>query len=144
MKFRGSVDECLPAVRFLEGLPTRQLRVVSQLSTPLELPAGTALAEEGTTGREFFMVLAGEVEVSRGHRLVATRGPGSHLGEIALLEHCPRTATLVAKTPVSVAVASQGEFASMLLLVPEIAERLDASTTHRLAELTDPRLAPRT
>ena len=48
------------------------------------------------------MVLAGEVEVSRGNRLIATRGPGSHLGEIALIERCPRTATLVAKTSVSV------------------------------------------
>ena len=135
MRFRGSVAEGLSAVQLLEGLPAKQLRVVSQLSTPLELPAGTALAEEGTTGREFFMVVAGEVEVSRGHRLVATRGPGSHLGEIALLERCPRTATLIAKTPVSVAVASLGEFASMLQLVPAIAVRLDASTTQRLAEL---------
>jgi CRP-like cAMP-binding protein len=144
MQFRGSVGACLPALQLFEGLPTKQLRVVSQLSTPLELPAGTALAQEGTPGREFFMVLAGEVEVSRKHRLVATRGPGSHLGEIALLERCPRTATLVAKTPVSVAVASQGEFASMLQLVPEIAERLDASTTQRLAELADPEWMPRT
>jgi CRP-like cAMP-binding protein len=138
MKFRGSFGEGLSAVRLLEGLPAKQLRVVSQLSTPLELRAGTALAKEGTTGREFFMVFEGEVEVSQGQRLVATRGPGSHLGEIALLEGCPRTATLVAKTPVSIAVASRGELASMLRLVPAIAERLDASTTRRLAELADP------
>ena len=43
------------------------------------------------------MIFAGEVEVVHGNRLIATRGPGSHLGEIALLERCPRTATLVAK-----------------------------------------------
>ena len=138
MTFRGSVSESFATVQLFEGLPTKQLRLVSQLSTPLELPAGTALAEEGTTGREFFMVFAGEVEVSRGHRLVATRGAGSHLGEIALLERCPRTATLVAKTPVSVAVASRGEFATLLHLVPAIGERLDASTTQRLAELANP------
>jgi len=138
MTFRGSVSKSFPTVPLFEGLPTKQLRLISQLSTQLELPAGTTLAQEGTPGLEVFVVLAGEVEVSRGHRLVATRGPGSHLGEIALLERCPRTATLIAKTPVSVAVASQGEFTGMLQLIPEIAERLDASTTHRLAELADP------
>ncbi len=121
-----------------EGLPAKKLRVVSQLSTPIELPAGTALAQEGSTGREFFMLLDGEVDVIRAQRLVATRGPGSHLGEIALLERRPRTATLVAKTPVLVAVANRGEFDNLLHLVPEISERLDATMTRRLAELVTP------
>jgi len=137
MTSRGSVSPSFSTVQLFEGLPTKQLRLVSQLSTQLELPAGTTLAHEGTPGLEFFMVLAGEDEVSRGQRLVATRGPGSHLGEIALLERCLRTATLIAKTPVSVAVASRSEFTGMLQLIPEIAERLDASTTHRLAELAE-------
>jgi CRP-like cAMP-binding protein len=135
MRSRGSVGERLAALQLFEGLPARQVRSVTQLSTAIECPAGTILAREGRTGREFFMLLAGEVEVIHGNRLVATRGPGSHLGEIALLERCPRTATLVAKTPVSVAVATSGEFTSMLQLVPEIAERLDASMVERLTQL---------
>jgi len=135
MKSRGSVPEPLATLQMFEGLPAKRLRSVSHLSTPVERPAGTTLAEEGTTGREFFMLLAGEVEVIQGHRLVATRGPGSHLGEIALLEHRPRTATLIAKTPVTIAVASTGEFTTMLQLVPEIAQRLHASTTQRLTQL---------
>ena len=135
MRNRGSVDERLAALQLFEGLSARQARSVAQLSTPVECPAGTTLAEEGTTGREFFMLLAGEVEVVQGHRLVATRGPGSHLGEIALLEHRPRTATLIAKTPVTIAVASTGEFTTMLELVPEIAQRLHASAIQRLTQL---------
>jgi CRP-like cAMP-binding protein len=135
MKSRGSVPEPLATLQLFKGLPAKQLRSVAHLSTPVERPAGTTLAEEGTTGREFFMLLAGEVEVIHGHRLVATRGPGSHLGEIALLEHRPRTATLIAKTPVTIAVASTGEFKTMIHLVPEIAQRLHASTTQRLTQL---------
>ncbi len=138
MRFRRVISDDLSALPLFDGLPASDLRVLSSLSTPLELPAATTLAREGTSGAEFLMVLAGEVEVSRGSTLIATRGPGSHLGEIALLERCPRTATLVAKTPVSVAVANRGEFTTMLRLMPEIAERLDASTTQRLAELAEP------
>jgi CRP/FNR family transcriptional regulator, cyclic AMP receptor protein len=132
------VDADLGEMPLFEGLPTKTLRVVSQLSTPIELRAGTALAREGTTGREFFMLLDGEVDVIRARRLVATRGPGSHLGEIALLERRPRTATLVAKTAVLVAIANRGEFDTLLQRVPEISERLDATMTRRLAELATP------
>jgi CRP-like cAMP-binding protein len=138
MKVRTSVDEHLDDMPLFKGLPTKKLRVVSQLSTSIELPAGATLAREGTIGREFFMLFDGEVEVIRADRLVATRGPGSHLGEIALLEGRRRTATLVAKTPVLVAVTSRGEFAGLLQLVPEISERLDASMNQRLAELVAP------
>jgi CRP-like cAMP-binding protein len=138
MRIRTPVDEYLGEMPLFEGLPTKKLRVVSQLSTSIELPAGTALAREGTTGREFFMLFDGEVEVIRADRLVATRGPGSHLGEIALLERRPRTATLVAKTQLLIAVASRGEFTSLLQLVPEISERLQASMNQRLAELVAP------
>ena len=135
MNCRRCVADNLASVQLFEGLSAAQLRGLSQLSTLVELPAGATLAREGSTGREFFMVVAGEVEVIRGHELVATRGPGSHLGEIALLERCPRTATLVAKTHVSVAVANSGEFAAMLRLVPTLAERLYASTTQHLIHL---------
>ena len=135
MRMRIPVDRYLRDMPLFEGLSAKKLRVASQLSTSIALPAGTALTQEGTTGREFFMLFDGEVEVIRADRLVATRGPGSHLGEIALLERRPRTATVVAKTPVLVAVTSQGEFASLLQQVPKISERLNASTTRRLAEL---------
>jgi CRP/FNR family transcriptional regulator, cyclic AMP receptor protein len=138
MRIRTPVDEHLGEMPLFAGLSTKNLRVVPQLSTSIDLPAGTALAQEGTTGREFFMLVDGEVEVIRTDRLVATRGPGSHLGEIALLEGRPRTATLVAKTQLLIAVASRSEFTSLLQLVPEISERLHASMHQRLAELVAP------
>ncbi len=135
MKARTRVNEHLARVDLFDGLNQRDLQVVAQLSTTLNLPAGTALAQQGTPGREFFVLLAGDVEVIDGDRLVATRGAGSHLGEIALLERRPRTATLVAKTPVTVAVADRREFASMIQQLPQVRRKLDASKTARLAEL---------
>ena len=43
------------------------------------------LIREGERGREFFVIVSGEVEVRRKGRKVATLGPGSFVGEIALL-----------------------------------------------------------
>jgi CRP/FNR family transcriptional regulator, cyclic AMP receptor protein len=135
MRTRTRVNEHLARVDLFDGLNQRDLQVVAQLSTTLNLPAGTALAQQGTPGREFFVLLDGDVEVIDGDRLVATRGAGSHLGEIALLERRPRTATLVAKTPVTVAVADRREFASMIQQLPQVRRKLDASKAARLAEL---------
>jgi CRP-like cAMP-binding protein len=132
--FRRSPDtEDLAQIPLFEGLSARELELVARLSTPVKVDAGQVLAQQGDTGAEFFVVLAGEVDVVRRGELIATRGPGSHLGEIALLGARPRTATLVASTPVTARVASQREFAGLVASVPAIAERLEATMQERLA-----------
>ena len=130
---RSPVTEGLAHVPLFEGLTEKELGLVARLSTPVTVPAGQVLAEQGSAGAEFFVVLAGEVDVVRQGELIATRGPGSHLGEIALLAARPRTATLVASTPLQTRVASQREFSSLLAAVPMVAERLQASMAERLA-----------
>ena len=132
--FRSApIDHELARVPLFADLSKKQLSLASRLSTPLDLPAGHLLARQGSVGAEFFIVLHGHVEVVRGGDLVATRGPGSPLGEIALLGARPRTATLIAQTPVHARVASQREFAGLLAEVPEISRRLHAIMVERLA-----------
>ena len=118
------IEEQLAQVPLFEGLSKKELKLVSQLATPLEEPEGTVLVREGATGHEFIIVLDGEIEVRKGDRVIATRGPGTYVGEIALLDHRPRTATVVAKTPVSIEVIGQREFAGLLSEVPEISQKL--------------------
>ena len=74
--------------------------------------------------------------------MVAERGAGSYVGEIALLDHRPRTATVVAKTPVAIEVIGQREFAGLLAEVPELSQQLLATVARRLADLdAEPRLS---
>jgi CRP/FNR family transcriptional regulator, cyclic AMP receptor protein len=80
-------------------------------------------------------VLEGEVEVRQGDRIIATRGPGECVCEIALLDKRPRTATVVATTPVSVDGLSRREFVSLLAEAPELSEQLLATMAQRLADL---------
>jgi CRP-like cAMP-binding protein len=56
--------------------------------------------EQGAAGDAFYAIGSGQVDVLRDDELVATLGPGDHFGEIALLEHVPRTATVAARTAV--------------------------------------------
>ena len=139
MFHRASSDGELSRSPFCAGLDRRQVAVVSQLSTPVSLRPGRVLVRQGSVGAEFFVVLDGYVDVIRGDELLASRGPGSPLGEIALLGARPRTATLVTRSEVRARVVSQREFFGLLAEVPEVSRRLRATMAQRLA--ASPRLA---
>ena len=85
-------------------------------------------------GREFYVVVEGEIDVRRGKRRVAQLGAGSFVGEIALLSRSPRTATVVATTPLRVLAIAGRDFVELLDGIPELwlkvartlADRVDA------------------
>jgi CRP/FNR family cyclic AMP-dependent transcriptional regulator len=136
------IDEQLAAVPLFEGMSKKQLRRISSLMTRIDRPAGQVLTTEGQQGCEFFIVLEGEVEVRQGDRVIATRRAGEYVGEIALLDRRPRTATVVATTPVSVEVLSRSEFVSLLAEAPELSEQVMATMAMRLAALETPGARP--
>lgn len=131
------IGEELARVPLFEGLSRKELELVAQLSTYLEEPAGTVLTREGAPGQEFIVVLEGEIEVTRNGEVIATRGPGTYVGEIALLDHRPRTATVTAKTPVKIEVIGQREFAGLIAEVPEISQKLLPTMAKRLADIDE-------
>ncbi|MFI5046945.1 MAG: cyclic nucleotide-binding domain-containing protein [Acidimicrobiia bacterium] len=131
------IEEQLARVPLFEGLSNKELRLVAHLSTYLEEPAGTVLTTEGEAGHEFIVVLEGEIEIRHGDTVIATRGPGTFVGEIALLDHRPRTATVVTKSPVKIEVIDQREFAGLLAELPEISQKLLPAMAKRLADLED-------
>jgi CRP-like cAMP-binding protein len=135
MTDRGSIDEQLARVPLFHGLTKNQLSRISNLMTTLDEPAGRVLTTEGETGREFIIVLEGEVEVRHGNHVIATKGAGEFFGEIALVDNRPRTATVVAKTPVTIEVLHRGEFGSLLAQLPELSAQIMATMAQRLAEL---------
>ena len=77
---RFHAADATAAIPLFEGLSKKERRLASRLSTPIAVPAGAMLTQQGAQGTEFFIVLEGEVEVFQGGQVVATRGPGSPLG----------------------------------------------------------------
>jgi CRP-like cAMP-binding protein len=130
-----SREDQLARVPLFKGLSHRQLRDISGLMTPIDLEAGATLTRQGEIGREFLIVLEGEVEVTRDGTSVATRGTGDYVGEIALLDERPRTATVTAKTDVVAEVLDRREFTALLEKSPDIASQIMATMAQRLADL---------
>lgn len=122
-----------------EGLSRKQLMHLARLSDDLDVPAGAVLCTEGSRGKEFFVIVEGEAEVTRGGRRVATVGPGDFFGEIALLERVSRTATVTAATPLRFFVISANAFKAVLDTDPTIEYKLLRALARRvLSTSADP------
>lgn len=99
----------------------RELRRVAAIAELREVASGATLIREGEPGREFAVILAGEVEVRRRGRKVRTLVPGDWFGEIALLSGGERTATATATRPTRLLVIRGGMFRTLLEHTPSIA-----------------------
>jgi CRP-like cAMP-binding protein len=102
------------------------------LADTVELPAGRHLLDEGRLPHEFFVILEGEVEVLHEDQRLATLGPGDFFGEIALIQHGRRTASVVTSAPTSLAVMSPTSFDAMRRQLPRVAERIDGAIRERM------------
>ena len=94
--------------------------------------AGDRLTEEGERGREFFVLIEGDVAVRRGGRKLAELGPGDWFGEIAVLTYKPRTATVTATSSVRLLVIGDRAFRQVVETRPRIALNVLRSVAARL------------
>src|SRR4051794_31460035 len=134
IKHRDAVVARLASIPLLRGCTTRQLTDIASLTTQIPVAAGTVLIEQGRLGTDFAFILDGTAVVLHDGEPVAQLSAGDHYGEIALLDDGPRTATVVAQTPMTIAVMTRREFDEMLYRVPAVSRRIMRSLAARLRE----------
>lgn len=124
----------LATVPLFSALSNAELQEVVQAAEEIDVPAGEELVSEGRVGREFFLILSGEAVVTRDGQEVARLEPGQWFGELSLLDHEPRSATVTAATDMKLLVLGQQVFAGLLESIPMIAAKLLKGMAHRLRE----------
>jgi CRP/FNR family cyclic AMP-dependent transcriptional regulator len=134
--------EALKRAPLFEGLSRKELVQLARVSEDVEVPPGKVLCKEGQLGREFFVIVDGEVEVTRDGKRVATRTGGEFFGEIALLEDIPRTATVTAKTPLRFFVLTRKDFRHLVNENRNVERKVLRALARRIVELSgDPTLS---
>jgi CRP-like cAMP-binding protein len=134
--------QALKGAPLFDSLSRKDLTRLARVSEDLEVEPGKVLCKEGEIGHEFFVIVDGKVKVNRKGRRVATRSSGDFVGEIALLEEMPRTATVVAETPVRLIVLTRKDFRHLLDENPGVERKVMRALARRLAEMSnDPTLA---
>jgi CRP-like cAMP-binding protein len=117
--------DALAQVPLFQSLPPRHLRRIADLMEEERMMAGATMVREGEPGDIFYVILEGEAKVtSTSGRIVNRLRPGDFFGEISLLDGGPRTASVIAETPVTVLSLRRDPFLKMISAEPEVAVRL--------------------
>jgi CRP/FNR family transcriptional regulator, cyclic AMP receptor protein len=96
--FRRRTDgklETLRAVPAFASFPDEALGELATLADLVSVPEGTVLVREGGRGTEVFLIVEGAVRITHGDEEVATLTSGDFVGEMALLDRRPRSATAI-------------------------------------------------
>lgn len=114
----------------------RELEEIAHLADEIDLNEGKEMTRQGAPGREFFVLLEGEAEVTKDGHAINQLSGGDFFGEIALVSDTPRTATVTATTPVRALVITDRSFRRLLRDQPEIQNKVLSALAARLAPET--------
>jgi CRP/FNR family transcriptional regulator, cyclic AMP receptor protein len=130
-KSDGKIDalRAVPAFTTLGDVDLEQLAALADL---VEVPDGTELMHEGGRGTEVYLIVEGAVRVTHDEAEVATLGPGDFVGEMALLDKGPRSATVTTVGSARVLVFDPRAFDRMVQSSGTLTKRLLGQISSRL------------
>lgn len=131
---RDAKLELLSGVSLFSTCSRRDLARIASLTDQIEVPAGKVLTRQGQPGRECFVIVDGKAQATIRGKGRARLGPGSFFGEMSLLDHGPRSATVTAESDMRLLVLDSRSFSTLLEDVPLVARRVLRVMAERLRE----------
>jgi CRP-like cAMP-binding protein len=132
--------DALAQVPLFSNLAPRYLRRLADLTEEQRFMEGSRIVREGDIGDTFYVILEGQANVvNASGRVVNRLRPGDFFGEISLLDGGPRTATVVADTPLTMLALPRKAFLHAIELEPAVGVKLlsySASMLRRLERST--------
>jgi CRP-like cAMP-binding protein len=129
--------EVLRAVPLFADLDERSLQAVAILARETAAKAGDVLMLEGEPGDEFYVIVDGTIRIEKGDRTIRSMTAGGFLGEIALVEQRPRTATATCVTDARLLEIRSHEFQRLMETLPAVHRRIRTAIDRR-ARASDP------
>ncbi|HVL65301.1 MAG TPA: cyclic nucleotide-binding domain-containing protein [Actinomycetota bacterium] len=122
----------LKTIPMFSSCSRRELGAIAAVVKEVEFGAGDVICREGETGVGLHVVVSGETKVQVGGRTRRRLGPGAFFGEVALLDGGPRSATVVADTPVRTLSIPAWSFRSLLKSQPSLSLKMLEEVCRRL------------
>jgi CRP-like cAMP-binding protein len=131
---KSAKADLIRGVGLFAGLSQRELGRIATLVDELRVDAGHVLCTEGRPGSEFFVIANGRAEATRHGEHLAFLGPGAFFGEMSLLDHGPRSATVTATTSMHLLVLDARAFLGLVADHPAVARKVMRGLAERLRE----------
>jgi CRP/FNR family transcriptional regulator len=134
-------EDTLTRVELFNSLDKKDLQALARECRERTYRAGETLIKQGDSGAGLFIITSGHVKISQAHspdraeEELGTFGPGSVIGEMALLDDLPRSANVMAIEDVTVLLLPVWEFRTTVRNHPEIALKLLGVMSRRLRKL---------
>ncbi len=119
------------------GCTKDELDEIDRLTDEIRIPKGRTVIRQGDLGQEFALIVEGTADIVKDGEVVATIGPGSYFGEVALLDTITRTASVVAATDLVLEVLDRRGFNTLLDDLPRLSRSMLRGLAHRLSELEE-------
>jgi CRP-like cAMP-binding protein len=119
------------------GCTEDELEEIDRLADEVRIEAGRVILRQGDLGQEFAFIIEGQADIVKDGVAVATIGPGAYFGEVALLDAVTRTASVVARTDMTLEVIDRRGFNTLLDDLPALSRSMLRGTARRLAQLED-------
>lgn len=117
------------------GCSKKELDHVARVAEEVDMSAGAVIVDQGDQGTETFVILSGDAVVKRNGRKIATLSKGDSIGELSLLDHGPRTATVIADSDVKLLRIKSRDFKKILSDSPTIATKLAGTLASKVRDL---------
>jgi CRP/FNR family cyclic AMP-dependent transcriptional regulator len=128
----AQAPEKLARLNRLEALQDDDLKTVVKAGRHVHLPANWSLIWEKTPADKAYLIVDGEVSVRKGGQEITRLGPGDVIGEMAIVNHKLRSASVVSLTPLEVIHFTKESLEQLLEQVPAFGDALRGTTADRL------------
>jgi CRP/FNR family cyclic AMP-dependent transcriptional regulator len=129
---KNELTSLLKTIPLFSSCTSSELNRIAAIVKEVQFTTGQTICREGDTGVGLHVVIEGETKVQIGGRTRRRLGAGAFFGEIALLDGGPRSATVVAETPVRTLSIASWSFKTTLKANPNLALKMLEETCRRL------------
>lgn len=127
--------DLLHSIPLFARFDRHHLERLGMLTEEVDVPPGKVLIRQGEIGDDLMVLVTGKVVVERDGAKLKELGPGDFFGEIALIDHGPRTATVIAELPSRLLVVNHRDFHALMDEFPEVAATVLLCLADRLRSL---------